>query len=66
MLGNSATFDPKRPKKVGEWKHAFKPHQIAIFKEKYNHLLLELGYETDPNWDEKYLPETCQLDEASA
>jgi hypothetical protein len=34
----------------GDWVNHFRPAHVSYFKEKYNDLLLRLGYEQDPNW----------------
>lgn len=53
--GGTWTFRSSEKKKVGQWEKYFEPRHILLFREKYNHLLLGLGYETDPNWHLKYL-----------
>lgn len=53
--GGTNTFRHDDIKKVGQWKKYFEPHHIKVFQEKYNDLLLGLGYETDPNWHLKYI-----------
>lgn len=53
--GGTNTFRHDDVKKVGQWKRYFQPHQIKFFQEKYNHILLGLGYETDPDWHLKYV-----------
>lgn len=35
---------------AGDWRNYFEPVHIAEFKRRYNDMLLELGYETDPDW----------------
>lgn len=35
---------------AGEWREHFGPEHVRHFKEKYNHILLQLGYEQDPDW----------------
>lgn len=34
----------------GDWKNHFNEEHIRIFKERYNDLLIQLGYEKDGNW----------------
>jgi hypothetical protein len=34
----------------GDWRNHFKPQHIEYFKQKYNPLLLKLGYEVDADW----------------
>ncbi len=34
----------------GDWKNHLKEEHIKLFKEKYNDLLIKLGYESTPNW----------------
>ena len=34
----------------GDWVNHFEPVHVEAFKERYNDLLLLLGYETDPDW----------------
>ena len=34
----------------GDWANHFNEDHKKYFKEKYNHLLIKLGYETDDNW----------------
>jgi hypothetical protein len=47
MHGFGHTF---RIGKIGSWRSVFSPRITSLFKEHANHLLLELGYETDPDW----------------
>lgn len=35
---------------AGDWRNHFTPRHIEAFKERYNELLLKLGYETTPDW----------------
>jgi len=35
---------------AGDWRNHFEPVHIEFFRRNYNHLLLNLGYETDPHW----------------
>lgn len=35
---------------AGDWRNYFEPVHVAEFKRRYNAMLLELGYETDPDW----------------
>ena len=39
-----------RKGKPGDWKNHFTDAHIRAFKDRYNDLLLELGYESDPDW----------------
>lgn len=34
----------------GDWRNHFGPQHIRAFKDRFNDLLLQLGYETDPDW----------------
>jgi hypothetical protein len=34
----------------GDWKNHFTDAHVAAFKERYNDLLLKLGYESEPDW----------------
>lgn len=34
----------------GDWKNHFEDEHVRAFKERYNDLLLKLGYEDDPDW----------------
>lgn len=34
----------------GDWRNHFKEEHIKLFKEKYNDLLIKLGYESDSDW----------------
>lgn len=57
------TFRKEEKKKVGQWQKYFEPHHIKLFQEKYNHLLIGLGYEKDQDWHLKYLENenTCEV-----
>lgn len=39
-----------RQGQIGGWKTTFTEEQITQFKKKYNHYLIEFGYETDDQW----------------
>jgi hypothetical protein len=39
-----------RKGKAGDWKNHFTDEHRRVFKERYNDVLVELGYETDANW----------------
>ncbi|QXD14704.1 sulfotransferase domain-containing protein [Rhodocaloribacter litoris] len=41
---------PERMAPPPLWRTCFDEMHIAYFKEKYNNLLIQLGYETDPGW----------------
>lgn len=49
-FGGTSTYRENEPQKVGQWVRYFSAEDIQIFKDRYNDLVLELGYETDPNW----------------
>lgn len=49
IWGGTGTFSNKK-KKVGQWADLFKLKHISAFKKKYNNLLIDLGYESEPNW----------------
>ena len=34
----------------GDWRNHFTPELLAAFKERYNHLVIKLGYETSEDW----------------
>jgi hypothetical protein len=36
---------------AGDWVNHFEPQHVKAFKQRYNDLLLRLGYESDPDWD---------------
>ncbi len=40
----------------GDWINHFSVEHLQVFKERYGDLLLQYGYESDPDWDRKYLP----------
>lgn len=40
-----------RKGQAGDWANHFKPRHVAAFKERYNALLLQLGYEGHADWD---------------
>lgn len=58
--GGTLTFSSKEPQKVGQWKKYYQPHHIKLFHKNYNQLLLDLGYESDPDWHLKYLENNDQ------
>lgn len=47
IFGGSATF---RKGTIGDWRNHFSPEHRAAFKQVAGQLLIDLGYETDPNW----------------
>lgn len=48
--GQEDTKSHYRKGVAGDWKNHFNENHIKIFKEKYNDLLIQLGYEKDDNW----------------
>ena len=40
----------------GDWLNHFTPGHLREFKQRYEDLLFQLGYETEPDWELKYLP----------
>ncbi len=48
LFGRSHNF---RIGRIGTWRSVFTPQLIDLFKQEANHLLLELGYETNPDWN---------------
>lgn len=40
----------------GDWLNHFSLEHLQFFKERYGDLLLQYGYESDPDWDRKYVP----------
>lgn len=40
----------------GDWINHFSLEHLQFFKERYSDLLLQYGYESDPDWDRKYVP----------
>ncbi len=40
----------------GDWINHFSVEHLQLFKERYGDLLLQYGYESDPDWDRKYVP----------
>ena len=49
LKGNTATY--REGKKVGQWKDHYTPQLVDDFKGKHNSLLMDLGYETGPDWN---------------
>jgi hypothetical protein len=39
----------------GDWVNHFSLEHLQFFKERYNDLLMQYGYESDPGWDRKYV-----------
>lgn len=40
----------------GDWINHFSLEHLQFFKERYSDLLLQYGYESDPDWERKYVP----------
>lgn len=40
----------------GDWLNHFSLDHLQFFKERYNDVVLQYGYETDPDWDRQYVP----------
>ena len=40
----------------GDWVNHFSVEHLEVFKERYGSLVLQYGYESDPDWDRKYTP----------
>jgi hypothetical protein len=40
----------------GDWLEHFSLEHLRLFKERYNDLVLQYGYESDPDWDRRYVP----------
>ena len=40
----------------GDWVNHFSVEHLQLFKERYGDLVLQYGYESDPDWDRKYVP----------
>ncbi len=40
----------------GDWINHFSVEHLELFKERYGSLVLQYGYESDPDWDRKYIP----------
>ena len=40
----------------GDWLNHFSVEHLLAFKERYEDLLFQFGYETEPNWEQKYIP----------
>ena len=49
LWGGTTTFRESSIK-IGQWKLFFNDLHLTEFKERYNNLLINLGYENDPNW----------------
>ncbi|HAG80184.1 MAG TPA: sulfotransferase [Cyanobacteria bacterium UBA12227] len=49
-LGEENTKSHYRKGVAGDWKNHFNEQHIAVFKEKYNEILIKLGYEQDAQW----------------
>ena len=39
----------------GDWKNHFTSEHIRLFKDRYNDLILKMGYESDPDWWKNHL-----------
>ena len=39
----------------GDWKNHLNPKHIELFKDRYNDVILKLGYESDPDWWKNYI-----------
>lgn len=40
----------------GDWLNHFTLEHLRLFKEEYGDLLIQYGYESDADWDKKYMP----------
>lgn len=40
----------------GDWLNHFSLEHLQSFKERYEDLLFQFGYETEPDWERKYIP----------
>jgi len=40
----------------GDWINHFSVEHLELFKARYGSLVLQYGYESDPDWDRKYIP----------
>jgi hypothetical protein len=40
----------------GDWINHFSVEHLQLFKERYGDLVLQYGYESDPDWDRQYIP----------
>jgi hypothetical protein len=40
----------------GDWINHFSLEHLQVFKERYGDLVLQYGYESEPDWDRKYEP----------
>lgn len=47
IFGGTRSFDLGQ---IGTWKKHFSERHKALFKERYNHILIDLGYEVDDQW----------------
>jgi len=54
IAGPDTTIGHYRKGQAGDWKNYFNEKHIHYFKEKYNPLLIKLGYEKSPDWELKY------------
>jgi hypothetical protein len=53
--GESDTSSHYRRGVHGDWVNHFSSEHLRYFKERYGDLVLQYGYESDPDWDRKYL-----------
>jgi hypothetical protein len=53
--GQSDTTSHYRRGVHGDWVNHFSAEHLRYFKERYGDLVLQYGYESDPDWDSKYL-----------
>jgi len=49
-----------RKGKAGDWTNHFSPTHVDYFKEQFGDLVLDLGYENDPNWGLSTLSSTVR------
>jgi hypothetical protein len=50
----------------GDWLNHFSLEHLQYFKERYGDLVVQYGYESDPDWDRKYVPVIQQRLKSSA
>jgi len=49
----------------GDWLNHFSLEHLQFFKERYGDIVLQYGYENDPDWDRKYAPIIRDRDRSS-